>query len=67
MTVTPPRCPGCQAVLRRDRRPGEYCDPCHRAGKHLGLPLDFYDQPHLGAALAALNFGRVFLAIRAHT
>lgn len=66
MTATKPQCPGCGAALRRGRTPGEHCDPCHRKGQHLVLPGDFYDQPHLGAALAGLNFGPVFLAIRAH-
>jgi len=62
-----PRCPDCGAHLRRGREAGEYCDPCQRTGPRLVLPEAFYDQPPLPAALEALDFGPVFLAIRAHT
>ncbi|MGH3885175.1 MAG: hypothetical protein ACRDSZ_01170 [Pseudonocardiaceae bacterium] len=65
--VTRPSCSDCGAQLRRDRSPGERCDPCQRKGPRIALPPGFYDQVPLAAALAGLNFGPVFLAIRAHT
>lgn len=62
-----PLCPDCGARLRRGREAGTRCDPCQRTGPRLVLPPGFYDQPPLPAALEVLDFGRVFLAIRAHT
>ncbi|MGH3833958.1 MAG: helix-turn-helix domain-containing protein, partial [Pseudonocardiaceae bacterium] len=62
-----PLCPECGARLRRGREAGTRCDPCQRAGPRLVLPPGFYDQPPLLGALEVLDFGRVFLAIRAHT
>ncbi|MGH8921670.1 MAG: helix-turn-helix domain-containing protein [Actinomycetes bacterium] len=62
-----PLCPECGARLRRGRGAGELCDPCQRTGTRLVLPPGFYDKPVLAAALEVLDFGRVFLAIRAHT
>ncbi|MGH3808717.1 MAG: helix-turn-helix domain-containing protein [Pseudonocardiaceae bacterium] len=62
-----PLCPDCGARLRRGREAGELCDPCQRTGTRLVLPPGFYDNPVLLAALEALDFGRVFRAIRAHT
>ncbi|MGH3770376.1 MAG: hypothetical protein ACRDRW_03085, partial [Pseudonocardiaceae bacterium] len=62
-----PLCPDCGARLRRGREAGELCDPCQRTGTRLVLPPGFYEQPRLLAALEVLDFGRVFLAIRAHT
>ncbi|MGH3717979.1 MAG: helix-turn-helix domain-containing protein [Pseudonocardiaceae bacterium] len=61
-----PLCPDCGARLRRGREAGELCDPCRRTGTRLVLPPGFYDQVPLLAALEDLEFGRVFLAIRAH-
>ncbi len=62
-----PRCPDCGAHLRRGREAGEYCDPCQRTGPRLVLPPGFYEQVPLLTALEGLDFGAVFLAIRAHT
>ncbi|MGH3752753.1 MAG: helix-turn-helix domain-containing protein [Pseudonocardiaceae bacterium] len=62
-----PLCPDCGARLRRGRDAGERCDPCQRTGPRLILPPGFYDQAVLLTALEGLDFGPVFLAIRAHT
>lgn len=64
--VLRPRCPECGAQLRRGRDAGDRCDPCQRKGPLLLLPPDFYDRPRVAAALAVLNFGPVFLAIRVY-
>jgi transcriptional regulator with XRE-family HTH domain len=59
------RCSDCGAQLRRGREAGQRCDPCQRTGPRIVLPEDFYDQPDLAAALAGLDFGPVFRAVRA--
>ncbi|MGH3722415.1 MAG: helix-turn-helix domain-containing protein [Pseudonocardiaceae bacterium] len=61
-----PLCAECGARLRRGREAGELCDPCRRTGTRLVLPPGFYDESVLAVALEGLDFGRVFLAIRAH-
>jgi transcriptional regulator with XRE-family HTH domain len=60
-------CPSCGAGLRRTRAEVEQCDPCQRAASALVLDPALWDEPALSAALARLDFGPVFLRVRAET
>ncbi len=58
-------CPTCGAHLRRTRDDAGECDPCRRAAPALTLDPALWDEPGLSAALAHLDFGPVFLRVRA--
>jgi transcriptional regulator with XRE-family HTH domain len=58
-------CPTCGAHLRRTRDDAAECDPCQRAAPTLTLDPALWDEPELSAALAQLDFGPVFLRVRA--
>ncbi|MGH3869004.1 MAG: helix-turn-helix domain-containing protein [Pseudonocardiaceae bacterium] len=60
-------CPSCGAGLRRTRAEAGECDPCRRAAPALTLDPALWDEPALSAALARLDFGPVFLRVRAET
>ncbi|MGH3865158.1 MAG: helix-turn-helix domain-containing protein [Pseudonocardiaceae bacterium] len=60
-------CPRCGAGLRRSRAEAGECDPCRRAAPALTLDPALWDEPALSAALARLDFGPVFLRVRAET
>ena len=60
------RCVRCQATLRRTND-GNLCSPCARIAQQSGpeLPVDFYGDPAVVAALADYEFGRFFKIVRA--
>ncbi|MGB6165397.1 MAG: helix-turn-helix domain-containing protein [Pseudonocardiaceae bacterium] len=58
-------CPTCGAELRRSREDAGECDPCQRAAPALVLDPALWNEPALSAALARLDFGPVFLRVRA--
>ncbi|MBV9140341.1 MAG: helix-turn-helix transcriptional regulator [Pseudonocardiales bacterium] len=62
-----PCCSTCGAYLRRTRTDATQCDPCRRIAPALSLDPALWDEPALSAALACLDFGPVFLRVRAET
>jgi transcriptional regulator with XRE-family HTH domain len=58
-------CPRCGAYLRRTRDELGECDPCRRVAPALALDPAVWEEPGLSVALAQLDFGPVFLRVRA--